>query len=71
MVLVLSCFLVFELKKKVVMWTHKLFPSQIGGHIFKTVFPEHFFLFSVLSSRMSKNICTLRHKVRNAQNIPP
>ena len=39
-------------------------------NIFKTVFPKQCFLFSTLNSKLSWNICKLRPKVRNGQNIP-
>ena len=39
-------------------------------HIFKTIFPKHFFLFSILDFRMSRNMCKLRRKVRNGQSLP-
>ena len=35
-------------------------------HIFKTVFPKHFF---IVQSKMSRNMCELRHRVRNGQNL--
>ena len=38
-------------------------------HIFKTVFPKKN-LFSTQNSKMSWNMCKLRHKVRNCQNLP-
>ena len=37
--------------------------------IFKTLFPKQFFVFSTLDSKMSKNMCKLRRKVRNDQNL--
>ena len=39
-------------------------------HIFKTVFPKQFYLFSTLNSTMSQNMCKWCHKVRNGQNLP-
>ena len=44
--------------------------EDFWDHIFKTVFPKHFFLFSTLNSRMSRNTRKLRHKVRNGHNLP-
>ena len=38
-------------------------------HIFKTVFPKHFFLFFTLNSKMSRNMRKMRHKVRYGQNL--
>ena len=37
---------------------------------YQTVFLKHFFLFSTPNSKMSRNMCNLRPKVRNGQNIP-
>ena len=39
-------------------------------HIFKSVFPKQLFLFSILHSKLSRNMCKLCHKVRNGQNLP-
>ena len=39
-------------------------------HIFKTVVPKQFLLFSILHFNMSRNMCKLRHKVRNGQTLP-
>ena len=39
----------------------------IRDHIFKTVSPKLYFLFFVLGYILSKNICKLRHKLKNAK----
>ena len=40
-------------------------------HIFKTVSTKHFFFFfSILHSKMSRNMCKFCHKVRYGQNLP-
>ena len=44
--------------------------SQIWDHIFKTVLPKYFLLFSNLNSKMSRNMCKLQHKVRNGHFYP-
>ena len=44
---------------------------QIWDYIFKTVFPKVFVLFCNLQSKMSRNMCKWRHKVRNGPIFPP
>ena len=39
-----------------------IFP-QVWDHITQTVFSKYFFLFSILNSRMSKNMCIWHHKL--------
>ena len=44
-------------------------------HIYEPILSKQFFsklefLFSVLGSMVSKNICKLRHKLKNAKNLP-
>ena len=56
---------------KVVLWTNRplfyksetIFSIQVSLNIFSSS-------FSVSNSRMSRNMCELRHKVRNGQNLP-
>ena len=43
---------------------------HIWAHIIKTVFSKLEFLFSVLGSMVFKNICKLRHKLKNSKNLP-
>ena len=64
-------FLVFELFLKALLWTHEFFFPQIWDHIFKTVFPKFFVLFSIPNSSMSRNMRKLRVKLRNATIYPP
>ena len=47
---------------KVIWWTNEAIFSHIWDHIFKTVFPKQFFLFSIWGSRMSRNMRKLRVK---------
>ena len=63
-------FLVFALFLKVVFWTHKPLFCKICDLIFKTVFPKHFFLFSIVHSKMSRNKCKLRHKLGKSHFYP-
>ena len=54
----------------VILWTIKATIPHIWAHIIKTVFSKLEFLFSVPGSMVSKNICKLRHKLKNAKNLP-
>ena len=40
---------------------------QVWDYITKTIFSKYFFLFSILNSRMSKNMCIWRHKLCNSK----
>ena len=53
-----------------IMGTKLVVLVNFWDHIIVTVFPKHFFLFSTLISKMSRNMCYLRHKVRNGHNLP-
>ena len=52
-----------------ILGTKLVFLVDFGDHIFTTVFPN-FFLFSTLNSKLSRNMCKMRHKVPNGQNLP-
>ena len=54
----------------VILWTIKAIIPHIWAQIIKTFFSKLEFLFSVLGSMESKNICKLRHKLKNAKNLP-
>ena len=69
----LSCFFClffFLLFFKVVLWTHRPFFQKSWTTFSKKKFPIFFVLFSTLKSKMSQNMCKLRHKVCNGQNLP-
>ena len=51
-------------------WGQNQVSWQISATTFFNSFPSIFFLFSTFNSKMSKNTCKLRHKVRNGQNLP-
>ena len=44
------------------------FPTNLRQHYQKMVFSTFLLLFSILSSKMSRNMCKLRHKLWNAKN---
>ena len=50
---------------KVVLWTHKTFFTQMWDNILKMFSLNIFFCFSTVNSKMSRNVCKLRHKVSN------
>ena len=52
------------LKKVILLTILALFP-QVWHQITKTVFSKLFFLFSILNSKMSLNMCIRRHKLWN------
>ena len=52
-----------------ILGTKLVFLVDFGEHIFTTVFPN-FFWFSTLNSKWSRNMCKMRHKVPNGQNLP-
>ena len=54
----------------VILWTIYAIIIHIWAHIINTVFSKLEFLFSVLGSMFSKNICKLRHKLKNSKNLP-
>ena len=72
-VLSFLCFYFFALFfDKVTLWTNIAILPQIWAHIFKTVFPKLFFcLFSIQSSKLSKNLRNMRMKLRNTTIYPP
>ena len=39
-------------------------------HLKKQFFQKKILLFSFLTSRMSRKMCKLRHRVRNGKNLP-
>ena len=51
--------------------TSAIFFWKIRDHLFKTVFPKFFCLFCNLNSKMSRNICKWRQKLRNGPILPP
>ena len=55
---------------KWVLWTHRLFFLKLWDQFSIQFSLNNFFLFSTLNSKMSKNWCKLRHKLRNGQNLP-
>ena len=65
------CFYFFALFFIVTVWTTIEVLTQIWDHIFQTVFPILFFLFSIQSSKLSKNMRKLPVKLRNATIYPP
>ena len=54
---------------EVVLWTHRPFVHK-SETTFLNSFPSIFFLFSSLNSKKSRNMCNLRHKVRNGYFYP-
>ena len=52
---------------KVTLRTIKAILPQVWDHITKTVFSKYFFLFSILNSRMSRNMGIWRHKLCNSK----
>ena len=46
------------------------FCTKLRPHFQTTFALQLFFLFSILNSRMSRNMRKLRHKVGNGQNLP-
>ena len=44
--------------------------NQFFLYIYETTFSKQLVLFSILHSKMSRNVCQLRHKVRNGQHLP-
>ena len=67
--LVLSCFYFLNFFLKLVLWTHKLFSSQIWNRSFKTVFSKHFF-FPLVNSRMSKTCVNCVTKCKGPTYTP-
>ena len=63
-------FLFFELFFKVILRTNLATFSQIWDYNCKTVFHKLQFLFSILSSILSRNMCKLRPKLRNTRIYP-
>ena len=52
-------------------WGQNQLFLQISETSFSKQFSIHnFFLFSILHCKMSRNMCKLRHKVRNRKNLP-
>ena len=51
-------------------WRQSYFLCEFLLQHKKKSFPQTIFFFAILKSWMPKNMCTLRHKVRNGQNLP-
>ena len=44
---------------------------SLYGQFIKTVFySKLYFLFTILGSKVSRNMCKLRHKLKNAKSLP-
>ena len=52
---------------KVILWTNLEICSQIWDHNCKIVFPKLEFMFCILSSILSRNMCKLRCNLRKAK----
>ena len=55
-------------------WCHFMdnlsnYSTYLSPH-YQNSFSKHEFLFSVLGSNVSENICKLRHELKNANNLP-
>ena len=65
-------FLVFShFSKSTFVVTSTFFPHKSETTFSKQFSLKVFVCFFILNSRMSRNMCKMRHKVRNSQNIPP
>ena len=64
-------FYFFALFFKVTLWTNIAFLPQIWDQIKQQFFLNYFFLFSIQSSQLSRNMCKLCVKLRNATIYPP
>ena len=62
---------ILQKKFDVISWTIKSIIPHIWAYIIKTGFSKLEFLFSVLGSTVSKNICKLCHKFKKMPKIYP
>ena len=67
----LFCFLVIALFSNYFFLTHRPFFLHILDQIFRKICPKLFFCcFYTLDSKSTRNMCEIRHKGCNSQNLP-
>ena len=68
---VLKFYVFLLLSFKVTLWSNIAILPKTWDQIFKTVFPKKNFLFSISSSKRSRNMRKVCVKLRNANIYPP